>query len=472
MFRSLYARLMTLFMAVLLIAMAFLSVLLYQRIRADKIDTRLDALTTQAYDVAYLTAQRGVFRSPVTDAYLMWKIGEIMSEYDAGVFIIDRNKNLIPIGDDTMEIAYDYIVGEETMALLGRVVSGEEVKVRTIQKETGNPIFTVGVPYVYEGEMLGAVFIHTTAQNVESSYKEVIGHVAQAMLLSLAIGSVLLLVVCQFITRPLRAMAQAADRFARGDFEQRVPVDSRDEVGRLAESFNSMAEDLDRLEQTRREFVANVSHELRSPLTSMQGFLGGMLDGTVPESERDHYTQIVLDETKRLSKLITTLLDLSHIESGQKPLQRSQFDVNEMIARALLRQEARINERGLDVEVDFDEDTCLVNADLDRIEQVVINLLDNAVKFAKENGVIKLGTRLEKGVATVYVADDGPGIAPDDLKCVFERFYTVDKAHTKGNGTGLGLAIAKKIIEQHGQKISVSSTLGQGARFEFTLEGA
>lgn len=232
-----------------------------------------------------------------------------------------------------------------------------------------------------------------------------------------------------------------------------------------------MADDLERLEQTRRGFVANVSHELRSPLTSMQGFINGMLDGTVPESERDHYLGIVLDETRRLSKLISTLLDLSQIESGQTVLNFSIFDVNEMISRVLLRQENRIEGKGMDVAIDFGADTMNVSADADRIEQVLINLIDNAIKYGKQNGIITLTTKREGRTVTVVIADDGKGIPQEDMPFVFERFYKADKAHTIGNGTGLGLAIAKSIIDQHGQRIWVESKEGEGTRFIFTLEG-
>lgn len=471
MFRTLYGRLLVLFMAVLFAAMAFLSVMLYQRIRNDKVQARLDELISQAQDIAYLAAQRTGRTDQETDSYLMWKSREIMSEFDAYILIIDRARNLIPIGDETMEFSYDFTV-EETMVLLNHVLSGGLIRgVRTVLN-TGNPVFTVGVPYEQDGIVLGAVFIHTSEQNIEASYKEILGESIRAMLLALSIGAVLILIVAQLITRPLREMARAADRYARGDFQQRIAVQSRDEVGQLAESLNSMANDLDQLEQTRRAFVANVSHELRSPLTSMQGFINGILDGTVPEAEREHYLGIVLDETRRLNKLISTLLDLSHLDSGQMPLVKTRFDVNEMIYRVLFRQESRVSELNMDVQIDFQSEQCMVNADPDRIEQVLVNLIDNAIKYGRENGHITLKTARANNTVTVTIGDDGVGIPGEDLPHVFERFYKADKAHTSGKGTGLGLSIAKSIVDQHGQTIGVTSAPGEGTTFTFTLEGA
>ena len=358
---------------------------------------------------------------------------------------------------------------DETFTYLGRVLAGETIHDRALTN-SGNVVFTVGAPYIENGRVLGAVFIHTSEQSVEASYREILQEVFRALILAATVGAVLILIASRYFTEPMRQMAAAAEKFSRGDFSQRVEVHSRDEVGLLAESFNSMAEDLDRLEQTRREFVANVSHELRSPLTSMQGFLGGMMDGTIPENERDKYMQIVWDETKRLNKLITTLLDLSHIESGKTPLVRTRFDVNEMICRVMVRQEQRIDEKNLNVEIDFQNETCFVDADADRIEQVLVNLIDNAIKYGREDGgTIAVRTREEGNQVRVIVADDGPQIPPDDLPQIFDRFYKVDKAHTTGKGTGLGLAIVKSIIDQHGKRIQAFSDEKE-TRFEFTLD--
>lgn len=469
-FRSLYARLLVLFLAVLLIAMMLLSVLLYQRIRADKMDARLNELTVQAKDIAYLAGQRvglGILDA-ATNRYLLWKSREIMQEFDAVIIIMDRTGEVIPIGDSTMEYTYDFSL-EELVMLIGHTLSGETVIDRMVL-DTGNPVFTVGVPYMVNDQVLGAVFIRTSEQSIEASYKAIVTESIQSMLLALSIGAVLILIVSRLITRPMRQMAQAADRFARGDFEQRVPVSSRDEIGRLAESFNRMAEDLGKLEQTRREFVANVSHELRSPLTSIQGFINGILDGTVPETERDHYLGIVLEETRRLSKLISTLLELSQMDSGEAAFVKERFDVHEMMYRVLFRQETRIEAKGLDVQIYFQDEACMVHAAPDRIEQVLVNLIDNAVKYGRENGCLLVSTKRENGHVRITVGDDGQGIATEDLPHVFDRFYMADKAHTSGTGTGLGLSIAKSIIDQHGQTIDVTSAPGEGTTFSFTLD--
>ena len=218
--------------------------------------------------------------------------------------------------------------------------------------------------------------------------------------------------------------------------------------------------------------MANVSHELRSPITSIAGYLQGMLDGTIPQEEHQKYMQVVYDETQRLTRLIRDLLDLSRIESGNVPMNPVDFNLNELMRRVLIKYEGRLEEKNMEVEAEFADEPCLVHADMDRIEQVVSNLVDNAIKFCGQYGKLTLETRWEGAECVVTVADDGAGIDEKDLPHVFDRFYTVDKAHTAGKGTGLGLSICKQILLQHGHDITVESVKGEGTRFAFQLDRA
>ena len=257
-----------------------------------------------------------------------------------------------------------------------------------------------------------------------------------------------------------------------GDFAARVEVSgAAAEVDELARAFNAMADELSCIEQGRREFVANVSHELRSPITSIMGFVQGMEDGTIPPEEHGKYLSIVSDETKRLSKLIGDLLSLSRLEREDAALTVTDFDICEMLRRAVLRRLSDLESRRMDVDCDFAEDSMLVRADADRIEQVVVNLIDNAVKFTPEGGQLRLVCRWEKDLCLVTVKDNGVGILPEDRERVFERFFTADRAHTAGKGTGLGLSICQRILQMHGQSIRLEDTQ-EGAAFTFTLAKA
>jgi len=212
-----------------------------------------------------------------------------------------------------------------------------------------------------------------------------------------------------------------------------------------------------------------VSHELRSPMTSMQGFLQGMLDGTIPLGDQRQYMQIVLDETRRLSKLVGSLLNLSRLENGETPLAMSHFDVHETIRRVIIANMTQLDEKQLELSLSFEDEPMYVHADQDQIEQVLINLLSNAIKYTPDGGHIAIDTRQKERITTLIVRDSGPGILPEDAPYVFDRFYKADKAHTVGKGTGLGLAICKRIMERHGQTIRLLPA-DTGAAFECTLE--
>jgi len=242
----------------------------------------------------------------------------------------------------------------------------------------------------------------------------------------------------------------------------------QDEIEQLASSFNEMAQNLKKHETLRSSFVANVSHELRSPITSIHGFAKGMQDGTIEDKDKEKYAAVIVEESMRLKKLINELLDLSQIESGQFPLHLSQFDVNEQIRRIIIRYIDRMEAKDIELNVSFADEYCKVFADVDRIVQVIVNLLDNAIKFTPENGKISIWTRTDEEKVLIGVSDTGLGIPKDDLDYIFERFYKSDKAHSNKVGTGLGLSIVKKIMDQHGETILVRSS-SKGTQFIFTL---
>ena len=237
----------------------------------------------------------------------------------------------------------------------------------------------------------------------------------------------------------------------------------------LSAAFNSMADELSQVEDSRREFVANVSHELRSPITAIRGYIEGMLDGTIPEEGREKYLSIVSDESRRLSHLIGELLSLSRLEREDAALDYTDFDVCDLMERVFLRRTGDLEKRSLDIDCDFDPEPCFVHADMARIDQVLVNLIDNAIKFTPDGGLITLRVRAEGGLCTVTVQDNGVGILPEDRPRVFDRFFTADRAHTSGKGTGLGLSICQRILEMHGQRIRLLE-VEEGSAFAFTLE--
>jgi signal transduction histidine kinase len=334
----------------------------------------------------------------------------------------------------------------------------------------GPQILTIGIPIMYNKTVMGAIFIHTRLETLQYVLAQTYGAILPASAFSVFLGMILIFLMASRFSKPLVQMNAIAGHIAKGEFDRKADVKSNDEIGQLAQSFNTMAEELKKQEDLRSGFVANVSHELRSPLTSIHGFAQGMLDGTIPQGEHQKYLDVIVGETRRLNKLIRELLDLSQIESGKFPLNMQSFDINELIRRVLITFEEKINNKSLEIEVDFRQDRAMVTADPDRIEQVLINLLDNAIKFTEDSGRIKIWTHSASDKMLVGVGDNGPGIPEEDQPYVWERFYKVDKSHSGKKGTGLGLSIVKKIIDQHGERITMQSQPGNGTVFVFSVK--
>ena len=274
-------------------------------------------------------------------------------------------------------------------------------------------------------------------------------------------------------SRPLQDMARVANAFGHGDLEARVKIEDNysEEVEELALAFNNMASSLQKSEYRRQEFVANVSHELKTPMTTIAGYVDGMLDKTIPEEKWPHYLQIVSDETKRLSRLVRSMLDISQLQSqgGIPDEKKIQFDLEDACSRVLLTFEKKIDDKKLNVEVDMPDHPVFTFANEDYITQVIYNLIDNAVKFCPQGGT--LGLKIKEGAAKAYVSvsNEGNTIPPEELPLVFDRFHKLDKSRSKNrDGWGLGLYIVKTIVCSHGENIGVTSRDGK-TEFTFTM---
>jgi len=274
-------------------------------------------------------------------------------------------------------------------------------------------------------------------------------------------------------SRPLREMAQAANAFAHGELTARINTDGNhsEEVEELALAFNNMASSLQKSEYQRQEFVANISHELKTPMTTIAGYVDGILDGTIPPEKSRQYLQTVSNETKRLNRLVRSMLDISRLQDqgGIPEEQKTRFDVTEAAGRTLLNFEQKITGKNLDVAVDMPEHPVYTLASEDAITQVIYNLVDNAVKFCPQGGTLELTVREGGGKVYVSVANPGPTIPPEELPLLFDRFHKIDKSRSQNRDSwGLGLYIVKTIVDSHGENISVTSR-DEKTTFTFTL---
>lgn len=266
-------------------------------------------------------------------------------------------------------------------------------------------------------------------------------------------------------------MAAAARRFSHGDFSVRVSGTERsDEIGALATAFNEMAESLEQSEQRRSDFISNVSHELKTPMTSISGFADGILDGTIPPEKQRGYLETISSETKRLNRLVRRMLDVSRMQSaGPAEMRKKSFDAGELLLETLLVFEKKIEEKGLDVDIQLPEDPIITLGERDAINQVIYNLLENAVKFSTPGSTLGVSLFKQDGKAYISVKNHGETISQEDLALIFERFHKTDRSRSQDrDGVGLGLYIVKTIIGSHGEDISVTSRDGI-TEFVFSL---
>ena len=337
----------------------------------------------------------------------------------------------------------------------------------------GHYVVTKSIGSDKSGEIIGHVFVTNDTDKLLSIWSSFLIIASVVMLMVFCLSLIVSLVYSKRIARPLDEMALASRRFARGDFSVRVRQegDPEDEMGALIDSFNKMADSLESSEKRRSEFIANISHELRTPMTTIAGFADGILDGTIPKEEEEKYLISIRDETRRLSRLVRDMLSASQTNArAADPSRRTVFDLTELVLQTLLSFESRATAKNLDVDPQLPDSHILVIADKDAITQVIYNLLDNAVKFARVGSCLTLRLYKDNGKAYVSIKDEGETIPPDDLPFIFDRFHKSDRSRSLDkDGVGLGLYLVKSIINSHDEDIAVRSEEGV-TEFVFTLK--
>lgn len=479
--KSMLFKLLAMFTAVILLCVLLMLSVFAIASREAQTQGRMQALKSQAYDIAYLAGAPSaqgldyLFDTGLAAMrHLMErKLRAVYEEYGAYCLVVGRNGQVTSYFSSVLsehrELARQFDPAD-IVSTLSRVLGGEEVV--TQSRGEAGPMFTVAVPWVQDGAVRGAVYIQTAAQNVQAAYEGIWKQAALAALAAFLAAAAIAFVYTRRLMRPLEHIASSAGLMARGLPAPPAPEGGAAELNELSAAFNRMARKIQDTEQSRRDFIANLSHELRSPMTSIQGFLTGILDGTVqPEDTRQTLT-VVVDETRRLGSLVNGLLSLSRAEAPESKPRMAPFNLSELARRAAITRLKAMEDKGIRLQTDFPEEDPFAMAEQDQIEQVLINLLDNAIRFTPPGGEITLRIReKDRNTLAVTVRDNGAGVLPQDADRIFERFYTGDAAHTPGGGVGLGLAICRTILEKHGQGIRLLPG-GPGAAFEFTLARA
>ena len=350
------------------------------------------------------------------------------------------------------------------------VTSGSYYTVGTFFDTFDEQMLSVFAPITSNFKVKGYVVIHAPMSAIQASCDSLLNISYILLVILFLLSLIILIFFTEMVYMPLRKITEATEQYASGNMHYEFQVDSEDEIGYLAATLSYMASEIARSEDDQKKFVANVSHDFRSPLTSIKGYLEAMLDGTIPPEMHEKYLNIVLNETERLTKLTNGLLTLNNLNTKGMLLDRTDFDLNQIIRNTAASFEGTCRNKMIAIELVLTGDEMYVNADMGKIQQVFYNLLDNAIKFSHQDSIIKIETNEKNNKVYVSVKDSGIGIPKDDLKLIWDRFYKSDASRGKDKkGTGLGLSITREIIHAHGEHINVISTEGVGSEFLFSL---
>lgn len=399
-------------------------------------------------------------------------ISPIANVTSSHIFICDQDGLVLSCSDLTLNCTKH--LGKQLAPEVIKAVSedSEFDRLTTLMDFYSTPQYVVAKPIISGSETLGYVFVSSDELNIMDDWQTFLGVVFAVAIAVLLIAVLMSLIYSKKMAEPLDELTLAARKFALGDFSVRVRPRGGpdDEMGTLIESFNLMADSLEKSDNQRQEFIANISHELRTPMTTIAGFADGILDGTIPQEQEEKYLRKISDETRRLSRLVRNMLDLSQAESAAVDIsKRTRFDLSELLLQCLLSFEGRAKEKQLDVDPQLPEDPIIVFAERDSITQVIYNLTDNAVKFASPGSTITIRLYKKGSKAYVSVKNIGETIPEDDLPYIFDRFHKSDRSRSMDkDGVGLGLYLVKKIINNHSEDVAVSSRDGVTV-FVFTL---
>lgn len=464
--KSIFSKLLTSYIGLVIVATAIVGSMQVYLIDSYLIKTKEREMTIRSQELSDMV--KPYLMSRIDPRPLILNVNRADRILGTEVWVIDRYGKVITASADHL-----YCEGNTLESMDIEQLKTGKISIQKGQSEYfEEAVIRAIAPVIHNNEFIGGVILYSpitgvndTSQNMMKIY---LGAAFLGILISIGIGVLL----SKQITQPIKRVCEITSSIAKGQFDERVEIHSKDELSILASSINHMTQRLSELEKMRRNFVANVSHELRSPLTSIQGYIDVLLQGkSKNQLDEKAYLQILQKETHRLSRLVNDLLEISRFDSQTAQFNMDEFPLRSIIDRSMTSLRIQTAAKGLIIHTNLPSDLPLCYGDEDRIEQVIYNLLDNAIRYSPEGGEINISSSLIDDKVWVDIADSGPGIPSQDLQHIWERFYRVDKSRSRNEGgTGLGLAIVKEIIESHGGQVLVESTLGKGSQFSFSLK--
>lgn len=419
---------------------------------------------------AAMAAEQNYAQSGVFYQSELKKLYSAMSQtIDATFFLTDVNGKTVLCTEKSPCNHTTYTVPNDAIDALSE--KGRYAEVGRLGGIYQDHYYTVGTS-VKSPDGITIAYVFTSA-HAAVQQQNFLNEMLKMFLISAVAVLILAFIIIYFVSlqmvKPLRQMSVAAQKFGKGEFNTRLEVSSYDEMGQLAMALNNMAQSLSGSESVRRSFIANISHELKTPMTSIGGFIDGILDGTIPPEKEKYYLQIVSDEVKRLSRLVRTMLNLSRIEAGEMKINTTKIDIVDTICQTVFSFEQQIDKKKLNI-LGLDHEKVMIEADPDLIHQVIYNLTENAVKFVNEGGYIEFGFTSDANKTYISVKNSGAGLSKEEIPKIFDRFYKSDRSRgLDKNGVGLGLYIVRSIVNLHGGDVIVRSVEGEYVEFVFSV---
>lgn len=466
MFKSIFKKLLVTYFAIIIAVIGALSLILTMFYSSYVYDEKNRSLVSAATKVNQLA--NSLSRNEISN-------DELNSALDSLGYVTDSKIYLVKMNKQSLDTSKALKLGEELddgflVSDLGKVLDGQTVfRRKQYSRGLDMDIVFTGVPWKTDTGMEGVILLFSPVSHITREIARINLAIWATAIFFIIVSAVVIYINSLKISKPIRQMEHAASRLAVGETTEDLQVKSRDEIGKLADTFNYMKQQLQNTEKMRKEFIANVSHDLRTPLTSINGFVEGMLDGVVQPEDYNKYLNIIHDETRRLTRLTGEILQLAKIQSGIMKLDRERLSVQDIVSSVIDSTCVLMEEKSLTLFAD-----CAISvhvlADKDKLKQILINIVGNSVKYTDEKGSISINVYETPSATRFSIKDTGIGIPEDELPFIFEKFYRVNKTrHSSQGGAGLGLNIVKSLVELHGGRIWAYSKVGEGTEIVFEI---
>lgn len=444
---------------------------------------------TKAFSSVFLTEKREMLIKQNKKVARVFKQAYFLD----GRIAIEALETQVNVLEEYLDASFIFLNNDDVVKILSNSVDkswyGKKLNINKQVKEDNNDIYyqvqgdmdgvygkamlNIGYPIIIDEVSIGTIFISIPTTEILKTVEKSYQIITLFTVFAIGVAFILVYFFSRKISLPLIEINKAAKIMVSGNFKKKIQINSKDEIGQLASVLNEMGQNLEWQERRRREFISNISHDIRSPLTSMRGFLQAIIDGTIEDNKKEKYLKIVFEETERLTRLANNILDINNLDNVDIKKNNVKFNINELIKRVVISFEIRIIEKEIDLKLLFAEEETIVFTDIEKVERIIYNILDNAIKFIENGKTISINTKIKDKKVYISIVDEGPGIDKNEQRWIFDRFYKGDYSRGKDKkGSGLGLSIVKEFIVALGEDIELKSELSKGSEFIFTLTKA